>query len=95
VSGDWKADAHRLALERRCREAAELVRTKLTRAYGFILLAFDYGAGGALAYASTADRRDTVKALLEWCVRCGGLPASHDAAAVYSVWEGIRLNPRS
>lgn len=33
---------------------------------GVILFAFDFGAGGGMAYISNAERADAIKALKEW-----------------------------
>ena len=36
---------------------------------GITLLVFDYGAGGTMAYGSTAPRKDMVRALMEFLAR--------------------------
>jgi hypothetical protein len=33
---------------------------------GFALFLFDYGSGGNMAYASTGNRKDMVRAMREW-----------------------------
>jgi hypothetical protein len=48
-----------------------LVRAGVVKRLGFVLMVFEYGQAGSLAYASTADRDDTSRALEEWLARAG------------------------
>jgi len=45
----------------------ELVGTD--RRVGFVLMLFDFGQGGNLAYVSNGDRAGTIAALREWLAR--------------------------
>lgn len=55
----------RLLLEQQTREVADLIAGKMP-GRGFLLMAFDFGDGGNLAYVSNAQRPDVLKVLEEW-----------------------------
>jgi hypothetical protein len=48
------------------RKAITAARKELPPGTGVIVFAFDYGEGGGMAYASTAQRADCIKMLEEW-----------------------------
>ncbi len=58
-------DLRRVALERRLRQVADSVKQQLPSGVGFLLVAFDVGGPGNLAYVSTGNREDCVKMLHE------------------------------
>jgi hypothetical protein len=60
---------HEVDTARVARKLTEL----LPPGQGFILLTFDFGPGGNLAYVSNANRDDAIRALREWLVRQGAL----------------------
>lgn len=62
----------RLALERRTVEIARKVKADLPPGTGFTLFLFNFGEGGNLAYVSTGEREDVVKAIREWLARVDG-----------------------
>jgi hypothetical protein len=45
---------------------ARHVDKQLPYGWGFVLLAFPYGAGGRMNYVATADRADVVRAMYEF-----------------------------
>lgn len=53
-------------IRERLQETARMVETTLPPNTGYVLLAFDFGPGGRLEYASNAHRRDVVKMLREF-----------------------------
>ena len=61
--------AHRLALERQCATIGRAVGDQLRPGTGFALFFFDFGPNGAMAYVSSADRGDVVRALKEFIAR--------------------------
>lgn len=52
---------------------ARRLKEMLPPGQGFVLLTFDFGPGGNLAYVSNADRDDTIRTLREWLRRQGAL----------------------
>jgi hypothetical protein len=58
-----------LALPDRLRTALDAARMFLPEGTGVILFAFDFGAGGGMAYISNAERDSAIDALKEWIVR--------------------------
>lgn len=56
----------RRELEALAVETAEVLKERMPPGAGYILLVFDFGAAGNLAYASTADRRDAIATMREW-----------------------------
>lgn len=56
--------AFRLRLETDVRQLARL-RGRMRPGAGFALLLFDLGEGGSMAYASSAERADMIRALRE------------------------------
>ena len=62
----------RLMIERRCREMADKIAPSLLPGTGFALFMFDFGhpgEPGSLAYVSSGDRADIVRAMKEWIAR--------------------------
>jgi hypothetical protein len=62
-------DRQRLALERRCRELAEVLRPKMPAGVGFMLWIMDHGHEGSLAYVATVEREGAIKTCLQWLER--------------------------
>lgn len=66
MSDDTHAEKQlRLQIETRCRVIAEKIKRDLLPGTGFSLFMFDLGAGGSLAYVSTATRQSFVSSILE------------------------------
>lgn len=56
----------RKALEAGCRKLADQIQAQLPPGVGMMLMLFDYGPNGSLAYVSTAQRDDMIRVMLEW-----------------------------
>jgi hypothetical protein len=63
----------RLLHESQTAFVARRLSAMLPPGQGFILLTFDFGQQGNLAYVSNAHRDDTIRALREWLARQGAL----------------------
>lgn len=63
----------RKQLERSCRTLAPMLDQGLASEHGervgFVLMVFDFGDGGNLAYISNADRAGMISAVKEWLSR--------------------------
>lgn len=53
-------------LEKWCAEVGREIKAEMPDGVGFCLMMFDFGAGGSLAYVSSAQREDMIKALAEF-----------------------------
>ena len=53
-------------MRRTINELALLIRQRLPSGYGFMVLAFNFGGGGNMFYASNADRGDMLLAIREF-----------------------------
>lgn len=53
-------------IESKLPDYAKIIQTSLPDGYGFNLLVFNYGEGGAMFYISNAERSDMIKAMKEF-----------------------------
>jgi hypothetical protein len=63
----------RLLHETHTAKVARQLKELLPPGQGFVLITFDFGPGGNLAYVSNGDRNDVIRALREWLHRQGAL----------------------
>jgi hypothetical protein len=59
-------DMRHFEVEAALREIGELIKKKTPAGFGFSLLMFQYGEGGAMFYLSSAERADMIKAMKEF-----------------------------
>ncbi len=56
-------------IEKLLRSLGEFLGNKMPEGWGFNLMLFTYGEGGALFYISSAQREDVIKVMKEWINR--------------------------
>lgn len=61
-----------IELPRRMKRAIKAAQKELPPNTGVIVFAFDFGAGGGMAYAANAERDDCIAALQEWIAKQRG-----------------------
>jgi hypothetical protein len=66
--------AKRIALEEWNAALARKIKNDMPEGRGFVLVSFDFGEGGSMAYASTGQREDTVHMLRELLSKLERLP---------------------
>lgn len=53
-------------IESRLRDIGETLKKRVPEGMGFTVLMFDYGAGGAMFYLSSAQRADMINSMKEF-----------------------------
>lgn len=63
--------AARLSLESECRDIGRIIGGTLPEGVGFVLMMYDFGDRGSLAYIANGERDGCMKTIREWLTRQG------------------------
>lgn len=66
---DMKYEVHDPEIEARLKEIGRRLKDAMPEGYGFNLMIFSYGEGGAMFYLSSAQREDMIKAMKEFIAK--------------------------